>query len=173
MVPCIRENVRAAAASGNASDASGYESVVSSSSTRKSGPIARLKKWGHEVRALPPGSRFETLHERHTEGKHGVAMRCVGVVAGVGLVLVGLVQLVVPGPGMLFIVLGAALLAREFHVIAVAMDTAELRIRAIVKWIVAAWRGASTLAKAAVVGFAAAGVGAAAWIVVLLVRPGG
>lgn len=136
--------------------------------------MARLKRWGHDVRALPPGSRFETLHQRHTEGNHSAAMRCIGVVAGVGLVLFGIVELVVPGPGLLFIAVGAALLGREFHFMAVALDKLELRIRAMLKWLTAAWRGASTLVKAAVVGFAAAGVGAAAWlVVVLLVRPGG
>jgi hypothetical protein len=113
------------------------------------------------------------LHERHTERSHSFAWRCGGVIAGVALVLVGLLQLVMPGPGVLFIAVGGALLAREFHFVAVAMDSAEVRIRAIVKTVVAAWHGASTAAKAAVVAFAAAGVGAAAWLVVLLVRPGG
>lgn len=125
------------------------------------------------MRALPPGERFETLHERHTAGDHSVAKRAVGVIAGVGLILFGILELVIPGPGLLFIVIGGALLAREFRAIAVVMDDAELRLRALAKWIKAAWRGASTAAKAAVVGFAAAGIGAAAWIVLLLVRPGG
>jgi hypothetical protein len=131
-----------------------------------------MRKWAHEVRALPPGSRFETLHERHTEGQHSFALRFWCVIGGVALVLAGVLQLVMPGPGILFIAVGGALLAREFHVIAVALDSAEVRIRAMVKWLLEGWHGASTAAKAVAVGFAAAGVGAAAWLVVLLVRPG-
>jgi hypothetical protein len=168
----MRGNVRLVTSRGNACDASGYEVVVNSSSKKKPGMIARFKEWANEIRALPPGERFETLHERHIESDHGVAKRAVGVVAGCGLILFGILELVIPGPGILFIVVGGALLAREFRVVAVAMDDGELRLRAAAKWLKAAWRGASTAVKAAVVGLAAAGVGAAAWLVVLLVRPG-
>lgn len=144
---------------------------MNATSPAKRGPLARAFRWARELRALPPGKRFVTLHDRHTHGPRHLLGRILGVTAGIGLIIFGIIELVIPGPGILVILLGGALLAREFHSVACWMDSAELKCRAAGHACANAWRGASNLARAAVVTLAAAGLGATAWLVVMLVLP--
>jgi hypothetical protein len=57
----------------------------------------------------------------------------------VALLIVGVTLLVVPGPGVLFLAVGAALLAEDSYPLARQLDHAELRARDIVT---ALWRKA-------------------------------
>jgi hypothetical protein len=54
------------------------------------------------------------------------------IVAGTLLLAVGLVMLVAPGPGILVVVLGGALLAEESQLIARFLDWAEVGIRRLI-----------------------------------------
>src|SRR5262245_39269217 len=96
----------------------------------QTGPVARARRWMRDIRALPQGTRFVTMYEHHAAAKRGRLRQAAGVVAGLALIALGALQLVIPGPGLLVIALGAALLAREFLVVARWMDRAEVRIRA-------------------------------------------
>lgn len=59
---------------------------------------------------------------------------------GVVLVVVGVIFLVIPGPGLPIVVLGGALLARESHGVAHALDWSEVKVRAFLRPMIRAWQ---------------------------------
>jgi hypothetical protein len=56
-------------------------------------------------------------------------MRLIWLSAGIVLVVVGLFFLVTPGPGILFLLLGAALVSQEWLSLARALDRGEAWLR--------------------------------------------
>jgi hypothetical protein len=87
--------------------------------------------WG-SFTADTPGERFVRLRERRQEKRKGYSLfdKCVNVLGGSFLVILGLILIPTPGPGVLTIALGMALLGTEFLIIARCMDTAEMKARA-------------------------------------------
>jgi hypothetical protein len=75
----------------------------------------------------PPGRRFQKLYE--SRPPCSPLKRWGRLVGGVLLCLAGLVMLVAPGPGILILLIGAALMAQESAAVARALDRAEVRIR--------------------------------------------
>lgn len=74
-----------------------------------------------------PGHRF--LNHRERMRQHGRALAVARALLGLALVAVGFVMLVVPGPGLLGIVFGLALLAGMSSRLARLMDRAEPPVR--------------------------------------------
>ena len=71
-----------------------------------------------------PGKRFQERNRRHS------GQRRYGVLAGgIALMLIGLFFLIAPGPGIPFLLLGAALIAEESFVAARFLDWLELWLR--------------------------------------------
>src|SRR5690242_11317242 len=87
-----------------------------------------LRRRWHELRNGQPGQRFRIRYQqaRRSYTRPRRLLKCC--VGGV-LFAVGVVLLVVPGPGLLFVALGGALLAEESYDVARTLDRAELRIR--------------------------------------------
>jgi hypothetical protein len=71
--------------------------------------------------------------EGKTRARHGptgsFGARCAVVLAGIGLTLVGIFFLAVPGPGIPILAVGLALIAQESEGTARALDRTELRLR--------------------------------------------
>jgi hypothetical protein len=61
-------------------------------------------------------------------------------VAGLAMFIVGLVLLVIPGPGIPIVVAGAGLVAREWGAAAVALDAVETWIRRLWAWMARQWK---------------------------------
>jgi hypothetical protein len=82
----------------------------------------------HRFRDDPPGLRFE----RHFERAHHQRMRVEGFgrvfrgAFGVLVLMLGLIMLITPGPGVVACALGATLLAQESLALARWMDRCEL-----------------------------------------------
>ncbi len=55
-----------------------------------------------------------------------------------------------PGPGGVITFLGLGLIAGEFRPIARYMDRAEVKLRALARWLVGAWTSSSTTVKASI-----------------------
>ena len=73
--------------------------------------------------------RFEQRYFANRQrGRRGVK-RAVAILAGALLIAVGLFMLVAPGPGILVLVLGCALVGGESLPMARFLDRAESRIR--------------------------------------------
>lgn len=74
-----------------------------------------------------PGRRFVEEHDRI---EHSTPARIA--VAGLGILLIagGIVMLFIPGPGLVAILFGLALIATTWRRLAAWMDLGEVRVRA-------------------------------------------
>lgn len=76
----------------------------------------------------PGGVRgfFRRLHDRlHANPVTGLATKVVVTIVGTAVILAGLVMMVAPGPGIVAIILGLAILATEWHWADRALDRAR------------------------------------------------
>jgi len=78
-----------------------------------------------------PGRRFTRRHERLNGAQRHAAARVLRALLGVLLVLVGVVFMALPGPGIVPALAGLSLLAGESRRIAQALDRLELKLRAL------------------------------------------
>lgn len=129
--------------------------------------IERAKRRWREFKAAPVGQRFQQVHRRRQQARRSPWRKALFLGAGVLLMIVGVVLLFVPGPGLLVLFAGAALVARESLRFCQALDWAELRLRPLCDWGLNAWQGSPFWWKAMLVLLTAAvlgGVGYAAWV---------
>lgn len=95
--------------------------------------LSRLSNNWRILKEDKPGQRFQNRNRR--TGEQAARARIVKIVLGVALIVVGVVFLLIPGPGSVLILVGVALLARESSNVARILDTVELwlhnRIRSI------------------------------------------
>jgi len=101
-------------------------------SPRKGAAPRNMGIWKKLTRARP-GERFVKLREHRKRIGQGScpAEKCVNILGGTFLVIVGSILILTPGPGLLIFGIGMALLGTEFLFIARAMDVAELKAREI------------------------------------------
>jgi hypothetical protein len=76
-----------------------------------------------------PGKRFQERYRRKQRDQGGVWKRCAMVGAGVLLSVAGIFFLAFPGPGLLILAAGLALIAQESATLARFLDRAEVRLR--------------------------------------------
>ena len=118
-------------------------------------------RWGRDWKAFrdaPPGERFRRRHGNRKSAGPPLA-RILTVVLGLALVVGGAILLVIPGPGVLVIGFGGALIAQEFRWAAVALDWIEVQLRKALRFSRRFWKSASVAVRGLVV---AAGVCVAA-----------
>lgn len=89
--------------------------------------INKLKAGWRQLLEGEPGSRFkERYHRAHQRRQESGGAAIARMAAGIALIALGVVMLVAPGPGLLAIAAGGAILASDFLVVARFLDTAEL-----------------------------------------------
>lgn len=88
---------------------------------------AFLRRHWRSFRAAPPGERFQRRYRRQA-GRRGVLGKLLMVAAGFALAVAGLAMLVLPGPGLLAILLGALLVAGESLLAARLLDRVDLAV---------------------------------------------
>ena len=81
----------------------------------------------HRFRDAAPGHRFRA-HYEHVQ-QESRAARAAHVVIGVLLIAAGLVMLFIPGPGILAILFGLAMIGGISRRVAARMDHSETRVR--------------------------------------------
>jgi hypothetical protein len=96
-----------------------------------------------------PGERFQKFYEERK--KSGGASRTVFTVIGVLLLVGGVVLLFIPGPGLLLIAFGGALIAQQSLWLAKVLDRVELLLRKLARKGKSFWKKASTPIRSAVV----------------------
>lgn len=102
--------------------------------------LRALKGRLRQFMTVPSGRRFRAVYERRHQRPH-LLRRIVTIGAGLALVAVGVLLLVLPGPGLLVAAMGAALLAEESLTVARALDALDVRMtRLWRRW--RAWRRA-------------------------------
>lgn len=98
-----------------------------------------LHRHWQAFRAEPAGTRFQRRYRRRAARPSGWLRKLGVMLAAVGLIVVGLVMLVLPGPGLLALLLAAVLIAEESLLAARLLD----RIDFVVSRRLARWRNAS------------------------------
>ena len=94
--------------------------------------LAGLKQQWQEFRQGEPGKRFQDYYEsRHDQGS--AFFSGCRLVLGLVLLLVGLVMMPAPGPGMIVVALAAVMMARESRLAARLFDAIELRLRGLLR----------------------------------------
>ena len=88
-----------------------------------------MKGIWEDLKAAPPGERFTRHYFSNRDQPRRAARRVMRFVAGAALFAVGLLLVVTPGPGMVVLALGGALLAEQSLAMARLLDWAEARIR--------------------------------------------
>jgi hypothetical protein len=92
--------------------------------------LKQIQRTWSEVKAGKPGQRFRDHYKRRNHpARHGALRKTVTIAGGGALIAVGIVGLVLPGPGVLAIALGCALISTESYFAAKAMDVLELGAR--------------------------------------------
>lgn len=103
--------------------------------------FSTLKKSWRELASGSPGERFQSRF-RHKKRSGHTGNRALLLGAGIALILAGIVLLVVPGPGSLLILVGAALLAEESLVVSRLLDRIEAQLRKLIAAATSGWRRA-------------------------------
>ena len=132
--------------------------------------LQRLKREWETFSEAPPGRRFQQRYQDR-KGKTGGRSRFVTIALGLLLIVAGAIMLVIPGPGILVVGFGGALIAQEFRWAAVGLDWAELLLRWLLREARTSWKSASLATRGLVVVAAvtlAAGAAYLAWT--LLIR---
>jgi hypothetical protein len=123
---------------------------------------AQLERSWNVFRKAPPGRRFEAMHEARKEA--GGKPRIVFAVIGALLLAGGAVLLFIPGPGLLLIAFGAALIARRSLRLARTLDRLELGLRSLARRARALWKRSSVPVRAGLLAVCTAGIGAAGYL---------
>ena len=102
--------------------------------------LKHFKAYWSELRRGQPGSRFQDQYEQNRREQKSPIGRVLRIIGGVALIPIGVFFLAVPGPGLLIVLMGAVLIAREFGFAARLLDALELRARNAWQWAQRRWR---------------------------------
>jgi hypothetical protein len=125
--------------------------------------LDELKKHWRTFRDAKPGKRFEKLHDARSDSPPPIVFYAAGTVLLAG----GVVLLFIPGPGLLLIAFGAALIARQSLWLAKRLDRLELVLRRLARKARTGWRRSSVPVRGAIISAAAivsAGAGYASYL---------
>ena len=125
--------------------------------------LNELKKHWTAFRDAKPGKRFEKLHEARSDSPPPIVFYAAGAVLLAG----GVVLLFIPGPGLLLMAFGAALIARQSLWLAKRLDRLELLLEGFARKARTGWRRSSVAVRGALVTAAAivvAGAGYAGYL---------
>jgi hypothetical protein len=110
-----------------------------------------LKKLRERFRALaeePAGSRFSNhYHKVHSRGGRGLPHKVLLIAGGIVVIAIGLVMLPAPGPGIIVIGIGGAMIAQESLAVAKLLDSIEVKGRALFRRLKSAWKKSSPLTR--------------------------
>lgn len=115
--------------------------------------VGKLKQKWHALNNGTPGRRFEEHHLRRQSSPRHRRHIWLMMTLGVLLFVAGVVMLVTPGPGVIFIAAGAALIAEESIVAARTMDWFDVRVRAVIAAANVIWQRSPVILKAILVLF--------------------
>jgi hypothetical protein len=113
--------------------------------------------------AAKPGKRFQARYEQRRRMRASVLWTPLYLILGSGLFVLGLTMMVAPGPGLIVLFMGAALIGQESLVVARALDRTEVGLRRAAHAALRGWRRAPLAAKAAVAILGACALAGAGW----------
>jgi uncharacterized membrane protein YbaN (DUF454 family) len=125
--------------------------------------LGALKNRWQELAHEPPGHRFQNRYRKKKQ-EGSSRLRMLWLIAGFVLMAAGLVLLVIPGPGSVLLIIGAAFLAEESQVAARILDRLELKLRKLGELALNRWRRTGMVARSLVIASTLATTAMAAWL---------
>ena len=119
--------------------------------------LETIKCSWQRFKADPPGKRFQLQFKRRHEVARTPLQKALVLGGGVLLTAVGILLFFLPGPGVLFVLLGAALIAQQSLTVARALDWTEIRLRKLLARSFGVWRNFSAALKIFLVGLTVVG----------------
>jgi putative transmembrane protein PGPGW len=119
--------------------------------------LEKIERTWQRFKADPPGTRFQQQFKRRREVARTPMQKALVLGSGVLLTGVGILLFFLPGPGVLFVMLGAVLIAQQSLTVARALDWTEIRLRKLLARSFGAWRHSSAPLKIFLVGLAVVG----------------
>ncbi len=128
--------------------------------------VVHLRDDWHDLQRGRPGHRFQDRYDRaaHARNSGSWLKRAAKVTVGIVALLIGLAELVFPGPAILFIALGGAVLATQSRTAAVVMDWGEVKLRVAARFARSCWRNASLPLRIVIVAVAAVAAAIGAYL---------
>lgn len=90
--------------------------------------LEALKREWRAFRSQRAGTRFQRIHRRRAGQPSSRLWRAAVMLAGSVLIVIGLVMILLPGPGLLTMLAGVALIAGESLTVARLFDRANLAL---------------------------------------------
>jgi hypothetical protein len=112
--------------------------------------IGRAKRSWRHFTSSKPGDRFQVRYYYRKQSGPGRLSRLFNIVIGSALVIFSAFFGWAPGPGVVTLVIGLAMIGGEFLPVARFLDWAEVKLRNLAHFVEKVWRS-STIAKALVV----------------------
>jgi hypothetical protein len=106
-----------------------------------------VKQTWRRFKAANPGQRFQQEFSRRQGASRSPIQKALFIVGGLLLMVAGFLFLFIPGPGLVFILIGGFLIAQQSLVAARVLDWTEIRLRKLLTWSLRAWRGSSPTLK--------------------------
>jgi hypothetical protein len=116
--------------------------------------LETIKRSWQRFKADQPGQRFQQQFKRRHEVARTSLQKALVGGSGVLLTGVGIFLFFLPGPGVLFVLLGAVLIAQQSVTVARGLDWTEIRLRKLLAQGFGAWRRFSAALKILLVGLA-------------------
>jgi hypothetical protein len=120
--------------------------------------LKELTEHWDDFRDYPPGERFERYYRSRHHTKRGMGKKALFICTGILIMAAGVVFLAIPGPGLLVMLVGAALIARESLFVSRLFDRLEPRLWRLAKWCEAKWLNLSPGGKTLLI-FTVVGLG--------------
>jgi hypothetical protein len=126
----------------------------------------RLRQKWREFRSRPPGRRFQEgfARRQRTRKSAPAYKRWLRVGLAICLLLIGVVLTFIPGPAILFFVLGAGILSEQWLGLARALDWLEMKGRKAYQGVKRWWKRASGPVRGGIVGACCASLAAVGYL---------
>lgn len=112
--------------------------------------IEGLKQRWQALKRGKPGKRFQDEYDKRHDKNSSRARKIGMLVAGAIVLVAGIILMPAPGPGILIVAIGAAMLSQESKFAARILDGAEVKGRALMKWGFGIWKAAPLPGKIAI-----------------------
>jgi hypothetical protein len=110
-----------------------------------------IKQHWTQFRKYPQGERFERYYGSRHNVKRGFLKKILLIAAGILIMAAGVIFLAIPGPGLLVMLLGAVLIARESLFVSRLFDRLEPHLWRFARWCRKTWQEMSSASKTALV----------------------
>ncbi len=113
--------------------------------------IGRTKRSWRHFKKSKPGDRFQVRYYYRKQSGPGRLSRIFNIVVGSVLVIVSTFFGWAPGPGVVTLVIGLAMVGGEFLIVARFLDWSEVRLRMLAQLASKVWAGATPVGRTLIV----------------------